>query len=152
MESPLTAPFRMDEEKMEVFDYLASYHLKSSFLFPYYSPSLMDVVNRPLPKNFMQTKTGSAPILWIAKNCGASSGRQYYVEQLMRYIQVDSYGSCLNNKPFPENKTRLELMAEYKFYLAIENANCDDYGKYRFYGGTSSSRSLLTRCSNRKVV
>ncbi|KAI8073996.1 hypothetical protein BC940DRAFT_231457 [Gongronella butleri] len=87
----------------------------------------MDVANRPLPIDFMKKKSKSAPILWIAKNCHASSGRQLYVEQLMKYIQVDSYGSCLNNKDFPEGKTREQLMSEYKFYLAIENANCDDY-------------------------
>lgn len=118
----------MDAEKMKVFDYLASYHLKSNFLFSYYSPAIMDIANRPLPDDFMASKTGSAPILWIARNCDASSGRQYYVEELMKYIKVDSYGSCLNNKKFPDGKSREQLMREYKFYLAIENANCDDYG------------------------
>lgn len=113
---------------MKVFDYLASYHLKSTFLFSYYSPAIMDVANRPLPDDFMASKTSSAPILWIARNCGASSGRQHYVKELMKYIKVDSYGSCLNNRKFPNDKSREELMREYKFYLAIENANCDDYG------------------------
>lgn len=119
---------------MEVFDYLASYHLRSAFLFSYYSPSIMDVVNRPLPKNFMQSKTGEAPILWIARNCGATSGRQNYVKELQKYIQVDTYGPCLNNKDFPEDKSREELMSQYKFYLAIENANCEDYGKQKRLG------------------
>ena len=120
----------MDSEKMKVFDYLASYHLKSAFLFSYYSPAIMDVVNRPLPMDFMtrQKKKHKAPIVWIARNCGATSGRQYYVEQLMKYIDIDSYGDCLNNQKFPEGKDRMQLMSEYKFYLAIENANCDDYG------------------------
>ncbi|KAG0169275.1 hypothetical protein DFQ30_003810 [Apophysomyces sp. BC1015] len=126
-ESPLTAMFRTRHEDMESFDYLASYHFKSQFLFPYYGPSLIDVVNQPLPANFMKTKTKRAPILWIARNCQASSARQLYVQELMKYVNVDSYGTCLNNKPFPDDKSRLELMAEYKFYLAIENANCDNY-------------------------
>lgn len=89
----------------------------------------MDVVNRPLPHDFMETKTKKAPILWIARNCRATSGREYYISELMKHIQVDSYGECLNNQEFPEDKSREELMAEYKFYLAIENANCEDYGK-----------------------
>ncbi|KAF7730428.1 hypothetical protein EC973_002235 [Apophysomyces ossiformis] len=126
-ESPLTAPFRTSTEEMKKFDYLASYHFKSQFLFPYYGPDLIDVVNRPLPENFMATKTDRAPILWIARNCQASNARQVYIEELMKHVKVDSYSYCLNNKPFPDNKTRLELMAEYKFYLAVENANCDDY-------------------------
>jgi hypothetical protein len=111
------------------FDYLASYNFKSSFLFSYFSPTIMDVVNRPLPKDFMKTKTGTAPILWIAKNCRATNGREKYIEKLMEYIDVDSYGECLNNKDFPKDKSRLDLIAEYKFYLAIENCNCEDYGR-----------------------
>ncbi|KAI8143073.1 hypothetical protein BJV82DRAFT_515886 [Fennellomyces sp. T-0311] len=87
----------------------------------------MDVANRPLPMNFLQTKSRKAPIVWIARNCAATSGRQNYVEQLMKYVEVDSYGDCLNNQKFPEDKSRMELMGEYKFYLAIENANCEDY-------------------------
>ncbi|KAI9033887.1 hypothetical protein CLU79DRAFT_726032 [Phycomyces nitens] len=112
---------------MEPFDFLASYHLKSDFLFSYYSPYVYEVANRPLPDDFMKRKTTRAPILWIAKNCYATSGRQTYVAELMKYIRVDSYGPCLNNIEFTENLTRTDLMTEYKFYLAIENANCDDY-------------------------
>jgi hypothetical protein len=90
---------------------------------------VMDVANRPLPTDFIRRKSKQAPILWIAKNCYASSGREHYIQELMKYINVDSYGDCLNTKPFPPNKSREQLMTEYKFYLAIENANCEDYGK-----------------------
>ncbi|KAI9488799.1 hypothetical protein BDB00DRAFT_846622 [Zychaea mexicana] len=128
-ESPHTAKFRMDAKEMRNFDYLASYHLQSAFLFSYYSPAVMDVATRPLPMDFLThlKKKHKAPIVWIARNCGATSGRHHYIEQLMQYIDVDSYGSCLNNVKYPEGKDRMELMGEYKFYLAIENANCDDY-------------------------
>lgn len=145
-ESPLTAPFRAEKHRMEPFTYLASYHLKSSFLFSYYSPAIMDIANRPLPSNFMDTKTTKAPIVWIARNCQASSGRQHYVAELMKYIKVDSYSTCLNNQDFPDDKTRMELMSEYKFYLAIENANCDDYGKsFLFYYACQDIVVILKR-------
>ncbi|KAI9271456.1 hypothetical protein BY458DRAFT_533498 [Sporodiniella umbellata] len=87
----------------------------------------MDVVNRPLPRDFMLTKKKESPVLWIARNCMATSGRQKYVRELMKHVTVHSYGSCENNQDFPDDKNRLELMSEYKFYLAIENANCDNY-------------------------
>ncbi|KAI7902039.1 uncharacterized protein BX663DRAFT_455516 [Cokeromyces recurvatus] len=93
----------------------------------------MDIANRPLPKDFMRKKTKSAPILWIAKNCRATSGREKYIRKLMEYIDVHSYGQCLNNKPFPENKSRLELMSEYKFYLAAENSNCESYATEKLF-------------------
>jgi len=93
----------------------------------------MDVVNRPLPRDFMKTKTKSAPILWIAKNCRATNGREKYIEKLMEYVDVHSYGDCLNNKPFPSDKSRTDLIAEYKFYLSIENSNCQDYATEKLY-------------------
>lgn len=124
---------------MSNFDYLASYNFKSTFLFSYFSPSIMDVVNRPLPKDFIKTKTKSAPILWIAKNCRATNGREKYIEQLMEYVDVHSYGDCLNNMPFPPDKSRSDLIAEYKFYLSIENSNCDDYATEKLYDSLSLS-------------
>ncbi|KAI7869619.1 uncharacterized protein EV154DRAFT_431944 [Mucor mucedo] len=87
----------------------------------------MDVVNRPLPKDFISTKKKGAPILWIARNCRAVNGREAYIAKLREYVNIDSYGGCLNNKDFPVDKSRMELLAEYKFYLAAENSNCDNY-------------------------
>lgn len=114
---------------MQGFNYLASYHTKSTFLFSYFSPAILDTVNRPLPKEFIKTKVKGAPILWIAKNCQATNGREYYIEKLSQYVTIDSYGECLNNKEFPTDKSRMELMGDYKFYLSVENSNCDAYGR-----------------------
>jgi hypothetical protein len=129
LETPYSSPYRAKNESMEPYDYLASYHFNSSFLFTYFSSHILDVVNRPLPKDFMKSKVKGAPVLWIAKNCHATNTRQAYIEELMKYIEVHSYGHCLNNHGFPSDKSRTDLMSEYKFYLAIENSNCDDYGK-----------------------
>ncbi|KAI8092401.1 uncharacterized protein B0P05DRAFT_526114 [Gilbertella persicaria] len=118
---------------MSQYQYLASYNFKAAFLFSYFSPGIMDIANRPLPKDFIKTKTKSAPILWIARNCHATNGREKYIEKLMEYVDVHSYGSCLNNKPFPDNKSRMDLLGEYKFYLSIENSNCDDYATEKLF-------------------
>ncbi|KAI8351178.1 hypothetical protein BD560DRAFT_337409 [Blakeslea trispora] len=93
----------------------------------------MDLANRPLPKDFIKTKSKSAPILWIAKNCHATSAREKYIEKLMQYVDVHSYGTCLNNRPFPQDKSRTDLLKEYKFYLAMENSNCGDYATEKLY-------------------
>ncbi|CAO3641948.1 unnamed protein product [Cunninghamella blakesleeana] len=88
----------------------------------------MRIVREPLPTNFIDTKKKDVPILWVASNCGAWSERHEYVKALMKYIPVDSYGGCLNNHPSPKDASeREEIMKSYKFYLAIENSNCDDY-------------------------
>ena len=38
----------------------------------------------------------------IGRNCNAPSARQLYIQELMKYIPVDSYGKCLHNKDVPE--------------------------------------------------
>ncbi|KAI9266824.1 hypothetical protein BDA99DRAFT_436569 [Phascolomyces articulosus] len=97
-------------------------------------------MDKPIvPNELIHAKTGDAPILWIASNCKAWSGRQYYVKELMKYIKVDNYGGCLKNKEFPDDVTRSDLMKQYKFYLAIENANCDDYVSEKLFDTISAS-------------
>ncbi|KAI8874616.1 glycosyltransferase family 10 protein [Backusella circina FSU 941] len=131
LETPYSSPFRADNASMEPYDYLASYHFNSTFLFTYFSSHILDVVNRPLPKDFMKTKR--APVLWIARNCHATNTRQAYIEELMKYVEVHNYGSCLNTHAFPKDTSRTDLMREYKFYLAIENSNCDNYATEKLY-------------------
>lgn len=83
-------------------------------------------------------REGLAPVLYMQSHCDVPSDRDRYVQELMKYIEVDSYGKCLNNKPLPE---RLEdtgtatgedghfmsFVARYKFHLALENGLCPDY-------------------------
>ncbi|XP_015912012.1 alpha-(1,3)-fucosyltransferase 10 [Parasteatoda tepidariorum] len=78
-----------------------------------------------------------APIVYLHSDCNTPSERDSYVEELAKYIPVDSYGKCLQNKHLPphlsDSMTSMvsddlfEILAQYKFHLAIENAVCDDY-------------------------
>lgn len=43
-----------------------------------------------------------APVLYIQSGCETPTQRDLYVEELMEYIPVDSYGTCLNNKQIPD--------------------------------------------------
>ncbi|NWR73031.1 FUT11 fucosyltransferase, partial [Centropus unirufus] len=84
-------------------------------------------------------RRGYAPVLYLQSHCQVPSDRDRFVRELMRHIQVDSYGKCLHNRDFPSERLRdtstattedSELMAfisRYKFHLALENALCDDY-------------------------
>lgn len=49
----------------------------------------------------------------------------------MRHIPVHSYGSCLNNIHMGQtdrnHRSNALLYAAYKFVIAIENSNCEDY-------------------------
>lgn len=51
--------------------------------------------------------------------------RQYIVKEMMKYLQVDSYGIDLNNRKWPKNiskNNKIEIYKKYKFCLAIENS------------------------------
>jgi len=80
-----------------------------------------------------------APILYIQSDCDTPSERDSYVAELMKYVRLDSYGTCLNNKKLPEkyriekvlddlyDDTFMKFVAQYKFTIAIENSVCNDY-------------------------
>ncbi|KAG0094155.1 Alpha-(1,3)-fucosyltransferase 11 [Podila epicladia] len=75
-----------------------------------------------------------APVAWFVSNCQASNGRHFMVRQLQRYIDVDIYGGCIfnRNRDWPLDAqgyamSDVVVASRYKFYLALENSNCDDY-------------------------
>ncbi|EAL65202.1 hypothetical protein DDB_G0284551 [Dictyostelium discoideum AX4] len=74
---------------------------------------------------------------WFCSNCqDVRSNRLEYVQELMKYIVIDSYGHCLNNMPTQEILKRLsndpfakkkEVITKYKFTIVFENSICKDY-------------------------
>lgn len=77
-----------------------------------------------------EKKETSANIVWVLSNCHAFNKRQMFVKNLMSKMQIDSFGNCLQNKK-THSMTRMhgniELYSKYKFVIAIENSNCEDY-------------------------
>ncbi|XP_022110763.1 alpha-(1,3)-fucosyltransferase 6-like [Acanthaster planci] len=69
-------------------------------------------------------------VLWMGSNCGITSWpRLKFVEKLQSYIPVDMYGRCgnLTCEPRSSPKCNEELVRKYKFYLALENSECEEY-------------------------
>ncbi|KAG0236078.1 Alpha-(1,3)-fucosyltransferase 11 [Actinomortierella wolfii] len=133
--------FQRDPRWTNVFTHLWSYHLTADFVQTYFTAGrapysyLSSIMKKPaftIGEKNRRRREGLAPVAWIASNCKSLNHRQYYVKQLLKYIDVDIYGKCLKNKEWPRNPDGTELdtyevVAPYKFYLAIENSNCDDY-------------------------
>ncbi|KAF9281172.1 hypothetical protein BGZ68_006809 [Mortierella alpina] len=139
------------QKYISLFTYQFTYHFNSDFIGTYFTAghqtagAFINLVTRPplhtlASKNlFRQTGFHSAdpsplaPVAWIVSNCNAISGRHFMVNQLKRHINVDIYGHCIPNRAWPKRSdgqtdmTDEELVSHYKFYLAIENANCEDY-------------------------
>lgn len=63
-------------------------------------------------------------ILWIVSNCNARSQRNQLARQLNTSFPIDQFGRCSSNKITDHFE---DLLLKYKFYLAFENAQCEDY-------------------------
>ena len=87
-------------------------------------------------KTRLREKGELAPVVYLQRDCNPPSDRDRYVKELMKHIDVDSYGPCVNNKKIPANidgfhrlndEEYFHFLARYKFHLSFENAICKDY-------------------------
>ncbi|KAF9207714.1 Alpha-(1,3)-fucosyltransferase 11 [Podila verticillata] len=100
----------------------------------------VDLAEKNRMRKLSKEQGGKAAVAWIVrKDPGADcsvpskSGRENYVRELLKVMDVDIYGDCMGNTPWPIHQdtqlpyTQQEVIADYKFYLALESANCQDY-------------------------
>ncbi|CAL1530045.1 unnamed protein product [Lymnaea stagnalis] len=133
MESPLHLRSQVTTAKSVwrfAFNLTATYKRDADILWPYgslrYEPS--PISNRPNYKVIAVSKRKTA--VWLVSNCKTQSKREHYVKEMKKYVDIDIYGRCGR----PTNCSRAEygpcmvqLLSQYKFYIAFENSICDDY-------------------------
>ena len=67
--------------------------------------------------SFRFRKKGLASAVYLQSHCDVPSDRDRFVAELMKYIDVDSYGGCLHNKDFDdESLIDTEKMNDEKLY------------------------------------
>jgi hypothetical protein len=117
----LTMTYRLDADVVAT--YTAGYGDTASF-----TRSLRTL---PAPKSAERLAT-----MFISSGVNRS-GRIEYATELMRYLDIHSYGQALNNRSIPPpdrgRPTKLEIIAGYKFNLAFENAIGEDYVTEKFF-------------------
>ncbi|XP_022899521.1 glycoprotein 3-alpha-L-fucosyltransferase A-like [Olea europaea var. sylvestris] len=80
----------------------------------------------------LQPKTESALAAAFISNCGARNFRLQALEALEKAnIKIDSYGSCHRNRD--GNVDKVATLKRYKFSLAFENSNEEDYVTEKFF-------------------
>lgn len=141
-ESPMNNYMLSHRAFIELFNYTATFRRESDYpLTSQYIYSLHYLTERkPVStedKNRKIREQGYAPILYIQSHSRVASDRDSYVQQLMKFISVDSYGKSLHNKDLPESMRTadnsfeadgfLDFISHYKFHIAFENAICRDY-------------------------
>lgn len=151
-ESPKDALFH-HEHVLKLFNYSSTFSRYSDVPIYTHLPTLDNITNtkyfvKTYKKNLLLEEL--APILFLQTNCGALSQREHYVEELMKFQKVDSYGPCLNNKLIPDklgamsdylsellSEKVLEFIARYKFVIAIENCVCEGYLTEKYWRAIS---------------
>ncbi|XP_010263546.1 PREDICTED: glycoprotein 3-alpha-L-fucosyltransferase A-like [Nelumbo nucifera] len=80
----------------------------------------------------LQPKTENALAAAFISNCGARNFRLQALEELEKEnIKIDSYGGCHRNRDGRVDK--VETLKRYKFSLAFENSNEEDYVTEKFF-------------------
>jgi hypothetical protein len=137
MESEVNYPRLRDPSFMRQFDLTMTYRLDADVAVAYTS-YYGDVANlaralRIPPRPKSGDKLAS---LFISSGINRS-GRIEYATELMRYLEIHSYGRVLMNRevPLPDRgrPSKLDTLAHYKFDLSFENSCAEDYVTEKFF-------------------
>ncbi|XP_072746923.1 alpha-(1,3)-fucosyltransferase 10 isoform X1 [Anoplolepis gracilipes] len=143
-ESPRNNPMLVHEKALNLFNYSSTFSRFSDVpltLFDLFSLEELIEKSYYVPtkeKTALIHAKNYASVLYIQSDCNTASDRDRYVLELMKYIRIDSYGTCVNNARLDDrfknnyldilnNREFLSFVAKYKFTIAFENAICNDY-------------------------
>ena len=127
-----------------MFNWTSTYRVDSDFLSPYgfYAPLTPEEIDVK-PKNYADGK--DKLVAWSVSHCGLL--RDEFVTKLLRYIQVDIFGSC--EYKFHQHESCLKGSQEcnkklqrYKFYLSFENSFCTDYITEKYWDDPLSNNII----------
>ena len=148
LENPIVtsyiAPHKNRRDLDNVFNWTMNYMRDSDIYHPYgfYLPLNRSEFTLPSRLNHAKGKTKLA--VWTCSGHGRvvkeRKLRVLYVRQLRKHISIDVYGksaiyfhqpslegkTCIKDKAYGTPDCR-SLLQNYKFFLAFENMNCDDY-------------------------
>lgn len=80
----------------------------------------------------LQPKTESALAAAFISNCAARNFRLQALEALEKLVKIDSYGGCHRTRD-GRAVDKVDTLKRYKFSLAFENSNEEDYVTEKFF-------------------
>lgn len=128
-ESEVNYPWMFSDELKDIFDLWMTYHLDSDVVLPYYDYTFKEkLLTSPCEKTKDVCMFISSPV--------NNSRRLEYLSELMEYLPIDSYGSWRRNCVLGKDEgyvTKLDVIKQYKFTIAFENAISKDYVTEKFF-------------------
>jgi len=131
MECEVNIPHFRKSSFLNAFDLIMSHHLDADIVTPYFYYELNDLLRRPV-----REKVDGKNVCAFISSPFHKSGRLDYLKTLMNYLDIHSYGKVLRNKIIEKDigrQTKLDILANYKFTIAFENAIAKDYVTEKFY-------------------
>ncbi|XP_054844529.1 3-galactosyl-N-acetylglucosaminide 4-alpha-L-fucosyltransferase FUT3-like [Eublepharis macularius] len=119
------------------FNLTMSYRRDSDIFTPY---GWLEIL--PQPQKFT-IPPKSKLAAWVVSNWNPASVRVQYYQELKKYIQVDVYG--YRHLPLSRQK-QLDVLSQYKFYLAFENSVHKDYITEKLWKTALLSGSVPVVC------
>ena len=128
-ESEVNYPWMFSDELKDIFDLWMTYHLDSDIVLPYYDYTFKK-------KLFTPPCEKTKDVCMFISSSVNNSHRLEYLSELMEYLPIDSYGSWRRNCALDEDRgyiTKLDVIKQYKFTIAFENAVSKDYVTEKFF-------------------
>ncbi|XP_067945549.1 3-galactosyl-N-acetylglucosaminide 4-alpha-L-fucosyltransferase FUT3-like isoform X2 [Watersipora subatra] len=73
-------------------------------------------------------------VIWVVSRCSTLfSHREHYIAELIKYIDIDVYGKCIEGTPSRVPMDVNKMAGKYKFFISFENGDCDDYISEKFF-------------------
>ena len=142
----ITATFKSDSDVLmdyKQFKNWQSIYFDSDYMSSFKMISEKNEEYRNVVRNNVIEKSKKSFIFWLVSNCETPSRREIYVNELLKHVNIDIYGNCLNKfkntKKDPcksskdKEKCNFDLFSSYKFYLAFENSLCNNYVTEKYW-------------------
>jgi len=133
METPEMTYIKLKGFPDKYFDMTMTYRNDSTVFCPY---GRLEKKKKQNIVTDINNGTKTKMVAWIVSNCRTDSRREFYVNELKKYINVDVYGACGNLECTLNEKNEHDcekMLQQYNFYLSLENAVCEDYITEKFF-------------------
>lgn len=146
MESPLRNHKWSERISRLPFHIDMTYHNSSNIHLPYGESSkpVQDGDRKNITGN-VNLREKSGLIAWMGSNCAKEVfwPRMEFINELKKYIKLDIYGKCGNLTCTPRlSPTCNDMLKKYKFYIAFENSECDQYVTEKFWSSALANHVI----------